>query len=330
VSEIALRLLNEFQRGFPLCERPFREVAAQLGCGEEKVLGLLRAFVEQGVVSRIGAVFAPRTIGASALVALAVPPGRLEPVASLVSSYREVNHNYEREDRYNLWFVVAAERDEALRRVLHDIEAASGCGPALVLPLVDEYRIDLGFDLCDTATDTCQPLLAACPERVELAAPERNLLSALQEGLPLVPRPYLALAQQAGLGEQAVQALLERWIGQGTIRRFGVIVRHRELGYHANAMLVWDVPDVLVSALGLRLAQQPGVNLCYRRERALPAWPFNLYCMLHGRSRDAVLARVEVLRQGCDLAAFPSCVLFSRRRFKQQGARYVQPEAAHG
>ena len=128
----------------------------------------------------------------------------------------------------------------------------------------------------------------------------------------------------------AVQALLERWIGRGAIRRFGVIVRHRELGYHANAMLVWDVPDALVSALGLRLAQQTGVNLCYRRERALPAWPFNLYCMLHGRSRDAVLARIDALRRDCGLAAFPSRVLFSRRRFKQQGARYVQPEAAHG
>lgn len=330
MSESAPRLLNAFQRGFPLCERPFLEIAARFGCGEEKVLALLRAFLEQGVVSRIGAVFAPRSIGASALVALAVPPDRLERVASLVSSYREVNHNYEREDQYNLWFVVAAERDDVLHRVIHQIEAGSGCGPALMLPLVDEYRIDLGFDLCDAAANTRQFLPAARPERLALSAAERSLVAALQEGLALVPRPYLALAQQAGLGEQAVLELLERWIGQGVIRRFGVIVRHRELGYDANAMAVWDVPDAQVSALGLRLAQQAGVNLCYRRERALPAWPFNLYCMLHGRSRDTVLARIEALLQDCGLAAFPSRVLFSRTRFKQQGARYVQAEAAHG
>jgi DNA-binding Lrp family transcriptional regulator len=329
VSEAALPLLNEFQRGFPLCGRPFLEIAARLGCGEEKVLALLRTFVEQGVVTRIGAVFAPRTIGASALIALAVPPGRLERVASLVSGYREVNHNYEREDAYNLWFVVAAQDDEALGLVIREIEAGSGCGPALTLPLVDEYRIDLGFDLLDNVSDARQASPAASPGRVALGEAERRLVAALQEGLPLVPRPYLALAQQAGLGERDVQALLQGWIDQGVIRRFGVIVRHRELGYHANAMVVWDVPDALVSALGLRLAQQAGVNLCYRRVRALP-WPFNLYCMLHGRSRDAVLARIEALRRDCDLAVFPFRVLFSRRRFKQQGARYVQPEAAHG
>jgi DNA-binding Lrp family transcriptional regulator len=330
VSDTALRLLNEFQRDFPLCRRPFLEVAARLGCGEDEVLDLMQAFVRHGMVSRIGAVFAPGTIGASALVALAVPPDRLDAVASLVSGYQEVNHNYEREDWYNLWFVVAAENGEALQRVIRQIETASGCGPGLVLPLVEEYRIDLGFDLCGAVSDARRALPTARAARPPLDALERNLVARLQEGLPLVQRPYLALARQAGLDEGVVQALLDRWIEAGVIRRFGVIVRHRELGYHANAMVVWDVPDAVVSAVGLRLAQQAGVNLCYRRARALPAWPFNLYAMLHGRSRDAVLARIDALRRDCGLGAFPSRVLFSRRRFKQQGARYVLPEAAHG
>jgi DNA-binding Lrp family transcriptional regulator len=330
VSDTALRLLNEFQRDFPLCRRPFLELAERLGCGEDQVLDLMRAFVGQGTVSRIGAVFAPGTIGASALLALAVPPERLHAVASLVSGYQEVNHNYEREDWYNLWFVVAAESGAALQRVIRQIETAAGTGPALVLPLVEEYRIDLGFDLCGAAAHTRR---ASPPLRAEsrpLDVFERDLVGHLQEGLPLVQRPYLALARQAGLDEGVVQALLDRWIEAGVIRRFGVIVRHRELGYHANAMVVWEVPDAVVSAVGLRLAQQAGVNLGYRRARASPAWPFNLYAMLHGSSRDAVLARIDALRRDCGLGGFPSRVLFSRRRFKQQGARYVRLEAEHG
>jgi len=324
------RLLNEFQRAFPLCERPFLEIATRLACSEERVLQMLQEFVEQGAVSRVGAVFAPRTIGAGALVALQVPPEQLERVAALVSNHPAVNHNYERENRFNLWFVATAPDDDALRQAVQEIESASGCGPALVLSLLDEYRIDLGFDLSDAEPAVAIDFARQSPPRIALDPTQQRLVAALQDGLPLAPRPYLALGKQAGLTEGATLALLQRWIEQGVIRRFGVIVRHRELGYHANAMVVWDVPDALVSAAGLRLAQQAGVNLCYRRERALPDWPFNLYCMLHGRSRDAVLQRIAALQEDCRLAPFESRVLFSRRRFKQQGARYVQREAAHG
>jgi DNA-binding Lrp family transcriptional regulator len=327
---IGFRLLNEFQRDFPLCERPFAEVARRIGCSEARVLGLLRDFVEQGAVSRVGAVFAPRTIGASALVALRVPPAQLERVAALVSSRPEVNHNYEREDDLNLWFVATASSGEGLRRVVEEIDAASGCAPALVLPLLDEYRIDLGFDLSDAPAADPAALPRVPATRIALDATQRRLAAALQDGLPLVPHAYLDLGARAGLGETQVLDQLRAWIGQGVIRRFGVIVRHRELGYRANAMVVWDVPDALVSALGLRLAQQPGVNLCYRRARGLPEWPFNLYCMLHARSREEVVRRVAALQAECGLAPFDSRVLFSRRRFKQQGARYIAREAAHG
>ena len=327
---IAFRLLNEFQRDFPLCARPFAELAERLDCREARVLEMLRDFVERGVVSRVGAVFAPRTIGASALVALEVPEQRLEQVAAIVSSHPGINHNYEREDRLNLWFVAAARTEDGLRQVVAEIDAASGCAPALMLPLLDEYRIDLGFDLNDAAAAPDRALTRERPARVTLDAAQTRLVAALQEGLPLVARPYLAVGERAGLDEATTVAQLQTWICSGVIRRFGVIVRHRELGYHANAMVVWDVPDALVTALGLRLAQQAGVNLCYRRARALPDWPFNLYCMLHGRSREAVLDRIAALHDGCGLAAFDTRVLFSRRRFKQQGSRYVKQEPAHG
>jgi hypothetical protein len=100
-------------------------------------------------------------------------------------------------------------------------------------------------------------------------------------------------------------------------------VRHRELGFRANAMVVWDVPDALTTALGMRLAHRAGVTLAYRRGRALPDWPYNLYCMVHGRDRGAVLKRIEELRAECDLVNFASHTLFSRRCFKQRGARYI-------
>ncbi len=160
------------------------------------------------------------------------------------------------------------------------------------------------------------------PDSGPLDERDRALVRAVQGGLPLVPRPYAAVAAAAGMSEAEVIARLRRLAAEGVIRRLGVVVRHRELGYTANAMVVWDVPDDRVAGLGRCLARYPFVTLCYRRPRRPPAWPYNLFCMIHGRSREGVLAQVEQLVRECGLDALPRAVLFSRRRFKQRGAWY--------
>ena len=140
------RLLNEFQRGFPLTDRPFAEVAKRLGSDEDEVLERLRRLSAEGAVSRVGAIVAPHAVGWSTLAALAVPADRLEEVARIVSDYPEVNHNYEREHRFNLWFVVTAEDEDAVADVLEDIAYRTGLRP-LDLPLLEPFHLDLGFAL---------------------------------------------------------------------------------------------------------------------------------------------------------------------------------------
>ena len=128
-----------------------------------------------------------------------------------------------------------------------------------------------------------------------------------------------------GLGEDEVLARLRALLAAGVISRLGVIVRHHELGWRANAMTVWDVPDERVASAGGRLRELPFVTLCYRRPRRLPAWPYNLFCMIHGRDRPTVIAQVEAATETAGLTDRPRDVLFSLRRFKQRGARYATP-----
>jgi DNA-binding Lrp family transcriptional regulator len=156
-----------------------------------------------------------------------------------------------------------------------------------------------------------------------------RLLAALQPGLPLSARPYADVGAKLGLAEDEVIARIAALTAMGVIRRFGVVIRHHEVGYGANAMVVWDVPDEQVTELGRCLAGFDFITLCYRRPRRLPAWRYNLYCMIHGRSRDAVLANLEWMINRCALSSLPHEVLFSRRRFKQCGARYFK-EAENG
>jgi DNA-binding Lrp family transcriptional regulator len=158
---------------------------------------------------------------------------------------------------------------------------------------------------------------------MELNDRERQLLAAIERGLPLVARPYAAIGARIGLDEDQVIAGLNRLIADGVIKRFGVIVRHRELGYRANAMVVWDVPDARVGEAGRALATLPFVTLCYRRPRRPPVWPYNLFCMIHGRERGAAEALVEAASAAVGLEGVPRAVLFSRRCFKQRGARYA-------
>ncbi|MGR9086190.1 MAG: siroheme decarboxylase subunit beta [Gammaproteobacteria bacterium] len=162
-----------------------------------------------------------------------------------------------------------------------------------------------------------------------------QLLTEIQSGLPLSPRPYHDIGLTLGMSEAEVierLALLKR---AGLIKRLGVIVKHRQLGYRANAMIVWNIPDAEVKLLGDRVSRCSFVTLCYRRPRT-PEWPYNLYCMIHGKNRGTVLAQLEQLSADCGLHAFDREILFSRRCFKQRGALYrpvthtAVNEPAHG
>lgn len=152
----------------------------------------------------------------------------------------------------------------------------------------------------------------------------QRLLAAIQDGLPLVSRPYAEIGRRAGLSEAEVIERLRLWLETGVIKRLGVVVRHRKLGYRANAMVVFDVPDERVSEIGHRLATFACVTLCYRRPRRGEGWPYNLFCMIHGKDRATVEAQVEALAIACGLDEIPRAVLFSRRCFKQRGAVYRQ------
>ncbi len=327
------RLLNEFQRDFPLCSSPFAQLGEALGIDETRTIAALTRLKVEGKISRIGAAFRPNTVSASTLAALIVPEQRLSAVAKLVTDYPSISHNYERAHRWNLWFV-AAERNEArLATLLDTIERRTAC-PMLRLPLIESYHIDLGFDLDDASgnhkTRDRPPVVTRHDTRLKPSSDADALLAdKLRSGLAMVPRPYAELAARAGTSERNAIDTIARWIADGLITRFGIIVRHHELGYTSNAMVAFDVPDDQATDTGLSIATNREVSLCACRERSRPDWPYNVYCMIHGRNDERVMQQIDRLRERCGLLELPFAVLFSRRRFKQQAAR-MPVEVAHG
>lgn len=318
----ATDLLNDWQRDFPLVARPFEVVASAMGLGEAVLLQRWRGLHASGALSRIGGVFAAHAGGAALLSAMAVPASRLDEVAAAVSAHPGVNHNYQREHAFNLWFVMTGRDTLAVEAAMQALESATGLR-ALRLPMRRPYRIDLGFDLRSApaaATASCTITRDAPP-----VAPADTVLAACVEaGLPLEAAPFEAWAQASKRSVDEVLACLQGWLHSGTLRRFGVIVRHHELGMAANAMTVFDVPDEAVDACGAALARQPGITLAYRRARDA-GWSYNLYGMVHGRDRDTVRMLIDAATARAGLAGVPREVLFSCRRFKQTGARRFRP-----
>jgi siroheme decarboxylase len=150
---------------------------------------------------------------------------------------------------------------------------------------------------------------------------DRRLIVATQAGLPLVSRPYHALAETIGIPVTEVQERLAALLALGVIRRIGAVPNHYALGYRSNGMSVWDVDDAQIDTLGAQVGALPFVTHCYRRPRMLPDWPFNLFAMVHGKTREEALGRVAEIAALLGAACRSHDTLFSSRILKKTGLR---------
>jgi DNA-binding Lrp family transcriptional regulator len=166
-----------------------------------------------------------------------------------------------------------------------------------------------------------------CADRAAIDDLDRRLIVATQAGLPLQARPYDAIGDLLGIDGGQVRARLARLLDTGVIRRIGAVPNHYALGYTANAMTVWDVDDARVDELGQAVGALAFVTHCYRRPRRLPQWPYNLFAMVHGRSRGQVERQIRQIGDllGCDCRARD--VLYSSRILKKTGLRLAADPA---
>lgn len=323
-NSFQFRLLNDYQRDFPVIDRPFAALANDLGISEGEILSALTGLQAEGLVSRVGATVRPNTAGASTLAAMAVPDERIDEVTAWLSGFAGVNHSYLRENTWNLWFVLTAPDATSLEHDLRKIIADTGLR-VLDLRLTRAFHIDLGFDLEGKQSKVADRGPA---DLSVLRDTDKPLLQALCTGLPLVPRPYTALASSLSRPVDEVLDRIATLIAAGIISRFGVIVRHRSLGWTENAMVVWKLSEPDIVQAGQALASYPGVSLCYQRRTVPGVWPFALYCMVHARTRTEALTVIANAAQLPALRGVDHEVLFSTRCFKQTSATLVREEIA--
>lgn len=314
---VELTLVDRWQHNFPLVDKPFEVIGRLAALNERETIRIFRRLREIGVISRIGAVVRPNTVGSSTLAALQVPPENLEQVAAFVSREPLVTHNYERTHALNLWFVIAGADANAIAATIESIRQQTGL-EAVDLPMLRAYHLGLGFPLGTALATKREP---AGPRGDYRPDPrDRSILAAIEDGLPLVEQPYRAVAEQLDLDQAEIIDRLDHLTAAGIVTRFGCVVRHDKLGFNSNAMAVWDVPDDMVDSVAASFIRNPHVTLCYRRPRHLPLWPYSLFCMIHAKTRHEAYAVIDEINLLADTGLNKQAVLFSARCFKQRGA----------
>ncbi|ELY67936.1 siroheme decarboxylase subunit beta [Natrinema versiforme] len=314
LTERERAVVNAFQGGFPVVERPFEDAAAAMrdhgvDIDATALLETIRDLDERGVLSRFGALVNAQEIGGAAtLVAMHAPEDRFDEIVEAVNDRREVAHNYEREHPHlNVWFVVSVAEEDRVAEVLAEIEDETG-QETYNLPKRREFRVEAKFYV-DGPLDGGGDIEAAgvdCSvlgpdveptDATTLSPAERDLVLEIQDGFPPTETPYADIADAIGREVEWVLETVKRFEREGKIRRIGVVPNHYALGYTENGMTVWNVPDEVVPEVGPEIAALPFVTHCYQRPRHEGVWPYNFFAMTHGRSEEESRQRVEQVRE---------------------------------
>jgi DNA-binding Lrp family transcriptional regulator len=287
---------------------------------EEEVRKRIGMLKQSKAIRQISAIFNTGALGyRSSLVAMAVPQETLERAAQIVNAYPGVSHNYLRPGNFNMWFTIAVPPGQSLEAVVSELSAIAGNLPALVLPAVKKYKLAVVLDVLEEG-DWDHP-----EEKAELPPTESDtsfrptsanirIVKCIQEDLPLVQRPFDVWADSLKMRESDLLTTICDWMRHGTIRRFAAILNHRQVGFRANGMVVWDCPRDRIDRIGAILASYPEVSHCYNRP-AYPEWPYNLYAMIHGRSPEECESIARRLANATGLDNFR--ILFSAKEFKK-------------
>ncbi len=325
LTPLARRLINRFQGGFPVTERPFLSIAATLESDEESLLATLTQLLAESWLTRFGPLYDPERFGgAVTLAAVAAPVDRLSEVIARINTLPAVAHHYQRDHDLNLWFVVATETPEGITQTLETIATETGLTP-LNFPRQRAFYLGLWLELDETGGVRTRPvpeaLMASPAESLILDDTDRRLIAETQAGLPVTPRPYDDLAERLALAGAEVRQRLNSLLTGGAIRRIGLVPNHYRLGLKGNGMSVWDVPDEMAETVGAALGGCDRVSHCYLRPRHAPAWPYNLFAMIHGRDRPEVEVEVARLASWLGPQVRQHRVLFSQALLKKSGLR---------
>ena len=327
MEEIDLKILDLLQTEFPLVSRPFDTIGRQIGISENETIDRVKDLFTNGLIRQISAIFDTRRLGYdSCLIAMQVPKKDIDNAAKVINAHPGVSHNYARSHLFNLWFTIATPPGDNL---LSDVEKLSNdisSHATLTLPALRMFKLNVRLDVtrsrnplatesCNSRNKTKEALHLSPLTDIEIA-----VIRELQENILIEESPFRGIANRIGITEIELFSIANKFINEGRMRRFAAVLRHRESGFKANAMAVWNVPEDDVEKVGNQFAAFQAVSHCYERPPQPPVWPYNIFTMVHARTTEECLGILNVMSQSAGVKEYD--YLFSEKEYKKIRVRY--------
>ena len=292
LTQLQKQLCTRLQQGLPVCERPFDNIADELGENVENLLEQIRQLKNEGFIRRFRPIINHRALGKSGtLVTAHVPEERLQEVGERINALSGVSHNYLREHFYNLWFTLQAQSDSEIEHILKDLHECFSI-EFHHLPVVRTFKLNVRFDITDNKKDTQNKAVSKPKdETVVLNEDEKNILSKLQNELEITETPFSFLSSE-NFPIEDVLKIIRRLIERGVIRRIAAVIDYRQVGFTANALFACEVPQEKIIEAGEKLAASELVSHCYER-KTFEGWPYNLFAMMHSKSMEEIQKQVR-------------------------------------
>ena len=328
LDDLDQQLLNTIQTEFPLVPRPFAALGEALEVDEDEVLTRYRRLKDDRIIRQVSAIFDTRKLGyASSLVATAVDEDAVDAAADIINAHPGVSHNYRRDHEFNLWWTIAVPPTESLQAHVNALHRLTAAHSTRRLPTLKLYKIGVDLDVSDQRSMAAQSVIPAYRETARTAADltdeEVAYVLELQEDLAVSPTPFADMAARLGSSEDALVKAAHALIDEGLMRRYAAVLNHRRAGFGANGMSVWAVPEGRdVDELGYQLAGYAAVSHCYRRP-TYPDWPYPLFGMIHGTSKERVEEAVADIQRRTGLADYR--ILYSTKEYKKVRVRFFDP-----
>ena len=334
------RLMNLLQSSFPLHREPFELIASEAELALDEVMTRTQRLLDERIIREITPIFDTRALGySSMLVAARVDSENPQRAAGIVNSHPGVSHNYLRTHDFNLWFTIATppESELGLEGTLEALMRETGAESMRELPTLTLFKINMNLEM-EGGTEALSSAVAAAPPRELEAQPydetDVAVIRALQGPMEVSDRPYDAAADAVGMDPSVFLEHLSGMVDRKLLRRVAAILFHRRAGFSANGMGVWRVPEDEIQETGRRMAAFRGISHCYQRP-TYPDWPYSVFTMAHGRSKEECDAVLDSIAEECGLAGPDRATLYSSTEYKKVRLHYFTPdyaewEAEHG
>ena len=323
LGESDKELLNEIQWTFPLVTRPFDTIAKKFDTTPEIIKEKLNNLKEIGVLRQLSAIFDTRKLGyTSSLVAMEIEHDKLDYVASQINRHPGVSHNYERDHQFNLWFTLAVPPGADLNSELEKFNVLKGIKKVRMLPTLQLFKIGVKLDMVDDKKHEVAPT----EEKKEIknikfepTEEDKDFIRELQKDMEIIDEPFAKAANNLGITEDELFSKMKHYESLGVLRRFAAILRHRQVGFTANGMIVWKVPEDRITSVGETLGSFPQVSHCYERP-TYDDWPYNVFSMIHCKTHDEAYDVAKTIQNQIDVNEYK--ILFSSREFKKTRVEY--------